>query len=129
METRHEGLIELLGLEEEAVRPGEVRFALTAGERHRNIGGVVHGSVTMALLDTAMGHAMASLLAADEFCATTEISFQILTAAWPGERLVATGSVTKRGRHVAFLEGVCRKADGTPVARAHGTWHVGTLRR
>jgi acyl-CoA thioesterase len=126
--SEREGLVELLGMTEEPVRPGEVRFALRTEPRHRNIGGVVHGSVTMALLDSAMGHATSSLLAPDEFCATTEISFQFLAAAWPGDRLVATGVVTKRARTVAFLEGVCRNDAGDVVARAHGTWHIGRRR-
>jgi uncharacterized protein (TIGR00369 family) len=122
---RSEGLVEFLGIVEEAVRPGEVRCTLRTDERHRNIQGVIHGSVTMAVLDTAMGHAITSLLGPDEFCGTTQFSIQYLKALRPGDLLVAVGSVTHRGRRVAYLEGTCRDGEGNLVARAHGTWHVG----
>jgi uncharacterized protein (TIGR00369 family) len=118
------GFVELLGLREEALEPGRVRVTLRVDERHRNIQGVVHGSVTMALMDTAMGHALTGLLAPGEFCGTTQFSLQFLAAARPGDVLVALGAVTRRGRRIAYLEGECRR-DGELVARAHGTWYVG----
>jgi uncharacterized protein (TIGR00369 family) len=124
---RRRGLVELLGLAEEALGPGEVRVSLAIDERHQNIQGVVHGSVTIALLDTAMGHAMTSLLAEGEFCSTTELSVQFLKAARPGARLVAVGRVTKKGRRIGYLEGLCHDESGDLVARAHGTWYVGAL--
>jgi len=123
-----EGLVEMLGLEEERLGPGRVACRLATDDRHRNIQGVVHGSVTMALLDTAMGHAMDSLLGAGEFCSTTQFSVQFLRAVRPGARLEALGEVTHRGRRIAYLEGVCRDGSGEAVARAHGTWYVGTRR-
>jgi uncharacterized protein (TIGR00369 family) len=110
---------------ETAVAPGEVRCTLTATEAHQNIGGVVHGSVTFALLDTAMGHALAGTLAPKEFCSTMQISIQYLRAARPGDPLVAHGRVVRRGRRVAYLEGRCTGAGGEEIARAQGTWYVG----
>lgn len=125
---RQTGLVELLGLAESTLLPGVVRTSLVLDERHRNIQGVTHGSVTIALLDTAMGHALSGLLAADEFCTTTQLSVQFLRASRPGDRLEATGRVIKRGRRIAYLEGVCvDAASGEEVARAHGTWYVGTV--
>jgi uncharacterized protein (TIGR00369 family) len=94
-------------------------------ERHRNIQGVIHGSVTMALLDTAMGHALSGTLEAGEFCSTMQISFQFVRAVRAGERLEAEGRVTHRGRRVAYLEGRCTNRAGDLVARAEGVWYVG----
>jgi uncharacterized protein (TIGR00369 family) len=125
---RKEGLVEFLGLTEERPAPGVVVCTLTTGEAHQNIQGVVHGSVTMAVLDTAMGHALSGLLEPGWFCATTQFSLQYLRAVRPGERLVAEGRVVHRGRRIAYLEGTCRNGDGEVVARAHGTWYVGRLR-
>jgi uncharacterized protein (TIGR00369 family) len=122
---RRKGWVEHLGLEETVLRPGEVRCTLTAREAHQNIGGVVHGSVTFALLDTAMGHALAGTLAPGEFCSTVQISVQYLRAARPGDPLVALGRVVRRGRRVAYLEGLCTGAEGQEIARAQGTWYVG----
>ena len=124
---RQSGFVELLGIVESAVSPGVVRCDLAVDERHRNIQGVTHGSVATALLDTAMGHALSGILAAGEFCSTTQLSVQFLKASRPGDRLTATGRVTKRGRRIAYLEGTCVDAAGDEVARAHGTWYVGTV--
>lgn len=126
MSERHSGLVELMGIEERVEAPGIVHCWLTVDERHRNIQGVVHGSVAMATLDTAMGHALDSMLESTEFCSTTQISFQFLRGVWPGDRIEAVGTVTQKGRRIAYLDGTCRNQDGVVVARAQGTWYVGT---
>jgi uncharacterized protein (TIGR00369 family) len=126
---RREGLVELLGLQESAPGPGVVRCSLSTTEQHQNIQGVIHGSVTFALLDTAMGHALSGLLAPGEFCATTQISVQFLQAARPGAELVAEGRVTRRGRRMAYLEGRCTDGEGRLLARAQGAWYVGRTDR
>ena len=126
---RHEGLVELLGIEEEALEPGVVRCSLPVTEAHLNIQGVIHGTVSFALMDTAMGHALDALLAPGEFCSTTQISVQYLRAVRPGARIDAVGRVTRRGRRIAYLEGVCTDEEDRVVARAQGTWYVGEVRR
>jgi len=124
---RHEGLVELLGIEEESISPGKVRCTLRVEERHQNIQGVIHGSVPIALMDTAMGHALDGMLADDEFCSTTQFSVQFRKAARPGARLEAVGEVVRKGRRIAYLEGTCRDEAGDVVTTAHGTWYVGTV--
>ena len=124
---RLEGFVEHLGLREVASEPGTVRVDLEVTASHRNIQGVTHGSVTMALLDTAMGHALSGTLAPAEFCSTTQISFQFLRASRPGDRLSATGRVIRRGSRIAYLEGTCVNGRGEEVCRALGTWYVGRL--
>jgi uncharacterized protein (TIGR00369 family) len=124
-EGRLVGWVEEMGIEEEALGPGRVRCSLAVTARHQNIQGVVHGSVTIALLDSAMGHAITSLLGSAEFTSTTQLSVQFLRAARPGDRLTAVGTVTRRGRRIAYLEGECSNEAGDLVARAHGTWYVG----
>lgn len=125
---RVDGWVETVGLEESLVEPGKVRCTLTLGEQHRNIQGVVHGSVTMAVLDTAMGHALDSLLEPTQFCSTTQISFQFLKGVWPGETIAATGEVISRGNRIVYLRGICRNSSEEVVATAMGTWYVGTRR-
>jgi uncharacterized protein (TIGR00369 family) len=122
---RRHGFVELLGIEERAVAPGEVAASLLLTDDHRNIQGVTHGSVATALLDTAMGHALSGLLAEAEFCSTTQLSVLFLRASRPGDRLEAVGRVVRRGSRIAYLEGTCRNERGEEVARAHGTWYVG----
>lgn len=125
---RKPGLVEHLGIEEEALEPGRVRTRLRAGEQHQNIQGVVHGVVPIALMDTAMGHALDGLLADGEFCSTTQISIQFLRAVRPGETLEAIGEVTRKGNRIAYLEGRCLNAAGELVGRAQGTWYIGRVK-
>ena len=127
-QSRKPGLVELLGIEEEALGPGRVRCRLAAGEQHQNIQGVVHGVVPMALMDTAMGHALDGLLAEGEFCSTPQISIQFLRAVRPGETIEAIGEVTRKGNRLAYLEGRCLNAEGELVGRAQGTWYIGRVR-
>ncbi|MDF1701933.1 MAG: PaaI family thioesterase [Planctomycetota bacterium] len=127
-EARRTGLVELLGIEEEALEPGRVRCRLTTSEAHQNIQGVIHGVVPIALMDTAMGHALDGLLEPGEFCSTTQISIQFLRAVRPGQAIEAVGTVTRKGRRIAYLEGVCRDAEGELLGRAQGTWYVGQVR-
>lgn len=119
------GWLEHVGMQDRLLEPGRVACRLQTDARHQNIQGVVHGSVSMAVLDTAMGHALDSLLEPGQFCSTTQISVQYLRAARPGEVLEAVGQVTHRGRRIAYLEGELRGGDGTLLARAQGTWYVG----
>lgn len=126
---RSAGWVEHVGITERLVAPGHVACRLETDARHANIQGVVHGAVTMAVLDTAMGHALDNLLLPGEFCSTTQFSLQYLKAARPGETLEAHGRVTHRGRRVAYLEGECRNGAGDLVARAHGAWYVGRIDR
>lgn len=125
--ARLKGFVEFLGIRETQVGPGEVRCEIEITEALQNIQGVAHGSVTMAVLDTAMGHALTGMLAPDEFCTTTQISFQFLRASRPGDRLSATGRVIRRGNRIAYLEGTCVNRGGEELARAQGTWYVGRL--
>lgn len=127
-QERRPGLVELFGMVEEPLGPGRMRCRLETDARHQNIQGVIHGVVPVALMDTAMGHALDGLLEPGEFCSTTQISIQFLRAARPGEVLMAEGEVTRKGRRIAYLEGACRNAAGDLVARAQGTWYVGRVR-
>ena len=94
-DERRTGLVELFGMEEDVLGPGRIRCRLQTDERHQNIQGVIHGVVPVALMDTAMGHALDSLLAEGEFCSTTQISVQFLRAVRPGQRIEAVGQVTR----------------------------------
>ena len=129
MSERHTGWVESMGITEHADAPGVVRCVLSIDDSHRNIQGVTHGSVPMAVLDTAMGHALDGLLEPGEFCATTQISFQFLRGVWPGDRIEAVGRVVRRGRRIAYLEGECTNRAGELVVRAHGTWYVGKAKQ
>jgi len=112
-----------MGFEVEDLEDGTSRLSLPAGHDLRNELGIVHGGATMALLDGAMGRTVVrSLGAGSSIAATVQFSVQFLAPAQG--RLTATAKVLRSGQSVAFLEGECRRDDGTLVARAHGTWAI-----
>jgi len=113
---------ELLGVATEDLADGSVRLTIETRPEHQSEGGRVHGGLASLLLDGAMGRACGRTLAPGQSCATVQLSVQFLAAA--EGQLVAHGRITRRGRAVAFLEAECTRADGTLVARAHGTWAI-----
>lgn len=91
------GLLATLGVQfDKSVEPPVI--ALTVDERHRQVNGVVHGSVLHALLDTAMG--MSCFRAnGRQPVATAEISVRYLEPVFDG-RLEATAHIVKLGKRV-----------------------------
>lgn len=115
------------------VVPGEIsegRCAVqgTITAQHLNINGVVHGGVYTTALDTAMGGAVVTTLKDDEVTATTSLYVEFLRPAKEGQTLTAEGRVVRRGRHLAFVEGILRNQEGVEVGRAQGTWYIWSAR-
>ena len=81
-----------LGIEPVEVTPGHVSFRLEPAEFHLNPFGLVHGGVLAAMLDTAMGCAVHSLLPAATGYVTGELNVRFLR---PG--LFSTGSLLCTG--------------------------------
>lgn len=103
---------------------GACTVAVTLGEKHLNKGGVAHGALMTALLDKALGGALVSLLRKEEWCATAQLSTSFIDASRAGERLLATGSVTRKGRGVAHISGEIRTSDDRLIATGVGTWAI-----
>jgi uncharacterized protein (TIGR00369 family) len=118
----HSPINAALGIQTEDLPDGRVRLSLETGPEHLNEVGLVHGGVSALLLDGAMGRCVGRTLAPGQSCATVQLSVQFLA---PAEgRLAALARVVRRGRTTAFMEAECTRADGTLVARAHGTWVI-----
>jgi uncharacterized protein (TIGR00369 family) len=81
-----------LGIEPIEASPGHVSFRLDPAEFHLNPFGLVHGGVLAAMLDTAMGCAVHSLLPAATGYVTGELNVRFLR---PG--LLSTGSLVCAG--------------------------------
>ena len=77
-------------------------------ECHLNKGGVAHGGLHATLLDTAMGGATVSSLSEEEWCATVQLDISYLNAAKVNSGLICTGTVLKRGRSIAHVQGEIR---------------------
>ncbi len=104
--------------------PGFCTVAGTVQERHLNINRVVHGGVYATILDTAMGAAVVTTLGEGETTATTSLYIEFLRSARLGDRLIAKGTILRRGRHLAFVEGTLVDATGRSLGQGHGTWYI-----
>ena len=88
-----------LAIEPVEAEAGRVVFALDPDEFHLNPFGMVHGGVLAAMLDTAMGCAVHSLLPAAVGYVTGEMNVRFLRPALlTGGTLVCTGEVVHPGR-------------------------------
>ena len=114
-------IAELLGFEPVEAEEGRVVFAAVPDQTHYNPIGTVHGGLAATLLDSAMGCAVHSTLAAGVGYTTLElkVNFTRPITTETG-RILCEGTVVHRGGRVATAEGrVFAEADGTLLA--HGT--------
>lgn len=97
--------------------PGRVSFSLSPSEFHLNPFGVVHGGVLAALIDTAMGCAVHSLLPVGASYLTSELNVRFLrTALVDGGALVCTGDVVMAGRLSVVVQARITDEAGREVA-------------
>jgi uncharacterized protein (TIGR00369 family) len=102
---------------------GAATYELIVTERLLNQRGVAHGGAAGSLLDTALGAAVVSGIAPEEWCATLQLSVQFRHPLRPG-RVTAHGRMVQRGRRAAFAEGEITDGEGKVLASAQGTWYI-----
>lgn len=118
----HLPFVHHLGLVIEAAASGQSRCALDVREIHMNSGGVVHGAVLFALVDTGMGAALFSTLDPEHGCATIEAKISYFKPVQRGS-IACTSELIHRSRNIASLESTIF-LEGDVVARAYGTFSV-----
>jgi uncharacterized protein (TIGR00369 family) len=102
------------------VERGRVVFEGTPGEMHYNPLGIVHGGYAATLLDSCMGCAVHSTLAAGQGYTTVEVKVNYVRAMTDRTGKVrAEGKVVHAGSRIATAEGRLTDADGRLLA--HGT--------
>jgi len=119
--------VDTLGFELHRFEGGESELSIETREPLHNGWGVMHGGVTMTLLDVAMAHAARSPGQKDAppdqetvGVVTIEMKTSFMR---PGQgRLVAKGRLLKRTPSMAFCEGSVFDAQGELVAHATGTF-------
>ena len=104
-----------------AASDGSVIWEYTVSAEHYNPYAVLHGGVVMALMDSAMGHAVASKVHGDRrINAAAQMNVNFLAPVRDG-LLRARARVVKIGRRLAVVEAWAEAADGTMVATATAT--------
>ena len=114
--------VRTLGLEPVDAHPGRVTFRLDPDEFHLNPFGIVHGGVLAAVLDTAMGCAVHSLLPPAVGYVTAELNVRFLRPALvAGGPLVCRGEVDHQGRSTMVASARILDADDRLIALAGST--------
>ncbi len=82
------------------------RVRMFPERRHTNLLDIVHGAVTLALMDISLFAAMRTLLTGDAAGSVTlELSSQFIGAGLPGQPLDAVVEVMRETRRLVFLRG------------------------
>ncbi|UMB69047.1 PaaI family thioesterase [Mycobacterium paraterrae] len=112
-------VMDALDVRIESVEPGEVVFTMTPAEFHYNPIGSVHGGVYSALLDSAAGCAVHSLLPAGTGYTSQDLSVRFLGAMRVDTGPVrCTGTVRHLGRRTALAEASLTTQAGKLLATA-----------
>jgi uncharacterized protein (TIGR00369 family) len=114
-------IAELLGFEIIEAQEGRAVFALAPAEWMYNPIGMVHGGIAATVLDSCMGCAVHTTLAAGVGYSTTDLQVRYIRAMSDlTGRVLAEGRVMHAGRRTATAEGrVFAESDGKLIA--HGS--------
>lgn len=100
---------------------GSARFEMVVEEIHLRHGGVMHGGVVAALLDTVMGHAAYSLAPKGHAAMTMQLNLNLTGTAKLGDRIVAEATPVNANRRMAVMNGTLRREDGKLLAIGSAT--------
>ena len=98
-----------------------MRLRMFPERRHSNIGGAVHGGVTLALIDVSLFTGIRLTLGADAAGSVTlDLSTQFIGAGRIGEPLDAISEILRETRRLVFIRGTVEQGDHL-VAAFQGT--------
>jgi uncharacterized protein (TIGR00369 family) len=113
----------LIGFEATDVVDGHATVTLSAGPRHANPMGTLHGGILCDIADAAMGLAFASTLTPEESLTTVELKINFFRPVWQA-RLRAEGTVVRRGQTMGYVECTITDEENRLVAKAASTCMV-----
>src|ERR1700720_1699090 len=110
----------LIGFRMAGAQPGRIVMELEPHESLENTIGLLHGATAAALLDTAMGCAVSTMLPAGQGAVTLDLKLTYLRPLSVRSGIIsAEGKVIKLGRQTSYAEGFVR--DGTDNLAVHAT--------
>ncbi len=113
-----------LGISLRKLGPGRAEIQLKVGKHLTQGAGVAHGGVAAALVDSAVGLALCTLLKRQELITTVELKLNFLAPAKPNLWLRASGKIIHKGRHIAVGEAEVRDSNRTIVAKGLVTYFI-----
>lgn len=121
----------LIGFRMSLVEQGRIVMELDPEESLENTIGLLHGAVAAALLDTAMGCAISTMLPAGQASVTLDLKLTYLRPLSVRSGTVAAeGKLIKLGRQTSYAEGFVRDGKGNLAVHATATFSMlgaGTL--
>lgn len=99
-------------------RPGFCKLQMTAREEMANGFGIIHGSITFALADSAIAFASN---AHGRHALSLNISIRHLSSVHVGDMITAEATVTKLKHRVANVDAIIHNQDGIRVADVQST--------
>ena len=116
-------MAKLIGFRMSTVEPGRIVMELDAEESLENTIGLLHGATAAALLDTAMGCAISTMLPAGQSSVTLDLKLTYLRPLSVRSGTVsAEGKVIKLGRQTSYTEGFVRDGVGNLAVHATATF-------
>ena len=113
----------LIGFEMRIAEPGRIVMELEPDESLENTIGLLHGATAAALLDTAMGCAIATMQPAGQTSVTLDLKLTYLRPLSVRSGTVsAEGKVIKLGRQTSYAEGFVRDGAGNLAVHATATF-------
>jgi acyl-CoA thioesterase len=101
----------LMGIDVDSFGDGQAELSMHVRTDMLNGVGWLQGGLYTALCDEAMALALYTALEEGERIATISESTSYLEGVKSG-KIIAKGIIIKKGRHVAYTEGVVKKAEG-----------------
>jgi uncharacterized protein (TIGR00369 family) len=105
--------------------PGRIVMELEPDESLENTVGLLHGATAAALLDTAMGCAISTMLPAGQGAVTLDLKLTYLRPlSVRSGRISAEGKLIKLGRQTSYAEGFVRDGAGNLAVHATATFSM-----
>ncbi len=105
--------------------PGRIVMGLEPHEGLENTIGLLHGATAAALLDTAMGCAISTMLPAGQGAVTLDLKLAYLRPlSVRSGTISAEGKLIKLGRQTSYAEGFVRDGSGNLAVHATATFSM-----
>jgi uncharacterized protein (TIGR00369 family) len=115
----------LIGFRLRIAEPGRIVMELEPHESLENTMGLLHGATAAALLDTAMGCAVTTMLPAGQGSVTLDLKLTYLRPlSVRSGTISAEGKLIKLGRQTSYAEGFVRDGSGNLAVHATATFSM-----
>ena len=120
-ELPHPTMSETIPMKVVHVEGGKVVFNAIANEKHLNPQGGVHGGFAAAVLDSATGCAVHTLLGAGVAYGTIDLNIKMIRPVPRSTNLIAEGTVINISKSLGISDGILKSEDGKLYATSTAT--------